>query len=352
MDIYAQLDPRAHTSLQLIAEADDAKKRLEISELDLFDLSDQQIVELRRFQRSEFDVTLGMLERRIDSQASETSKVRQAVRDTLSKLNPKPSPIHKALIQLSNRGVATALATTNFDLLLEDAAQSLGLQTTTSSLGAIPRPGRSREFAGILHIHGALKRDPVDPSDLVLSDQDFGESYLRRRMATDFIHDAARLFNLVLVGYQANDPPMRYLLNAVAADGLRFPDVRERFVFVGSESIDRVEMQDWRSRGITPIWYDSKNSHAALLDTLTRWSQLSAINGEQQVIERTLTSIVNKSVDAATDAERDLFDHLVRRGNSRERNRLTRLASKSKPDLGWLDRIVAILREPRGEERK
>ena len=39
-----------------------------------------------------------------------------------------------------------------------------------------------------------------------------------RRVVPDLIYDAARLFNLVLVGYSANDPPMRYLLNAVAAD--------------------------------------------------------------------------------------------------------------------------------------
>ena len=47
--------------------------------------------------------------------------------------------------------------------------------------------------------------------------------YYRYGYVPDFIYDAARLFHLVLVGYSANDPPMRYLLNAVAADldGLR-----------------------------------------------------------------------------------------------------------------------------------
>ena len=54
-----------------------------------------------------------------------------------------------------------------------------------------------------------------------MTDRDFGEFYLRRRVVPDFIYDAARLFHLVLVGYSANDAPMRYLLNAVAADGSR-----------------------------------------------------------------------------------------------------------------------------------
>ncbi len=80
----------------------------------------------------------------------------------------------------------------------------------------------------------ALDRNSSRTSDLVVSDQDFGEFYLRRRVVPDFIYDAARLFNLVLVGYSANDPPMRYLLNAVAADGTRFGDLKERFTFIGS----------------------------------------------------------------------------------------------------------------------
>ena len=54
----------------------------------------------------------------------------------------------------------------------------------------------------------------------------------------DLIYDAARLYHLVLVGYSADDPPMRYLLNAVAADEARFDDLRDRFVFVGTSDAD------------------------------------------------------------------------------------------------------------------
>ncbi|MGO8658270.1 hypothetical protein ACC771_22150, partial [Rhizobium ruizarguesonis] len=77
-----------------------------------------------------------------------------------------------------------------------------------------------------------------------MSDQDFGEFYLWRRVVPDFIYDAARLFHLVLVGYSANDPPMRYLLNAVAADGSRFDDLKERFTFFGTNAPDPVSLED------------------------------------------------------------------------------------------------------------
>jgi hypothetical protein len=61
------------------------------------------------------------------------------------------------------------------------------------------------------------------------------------------------LFHLVLVGYSANDPPMRYLLNAVAADGSRFDDLKERFTFVGMNSVDLVELEDWTTPEATVV---------------------------------------------------------------------------------------------------
>ena len=83
--------------------------------------------------------------------------------------------------------------TTSFDLLLERAAKNLRVPAQTYALGSIPRPARRREFAGVLHIHGALTRNPSHHSDLILTDQDFGEYQLRRRVVPDLVYDAARL---------------------------------------------------------------------------------------------------------------------------------------------------------------
>jgi hypothetical protein len=178
-----------------------------------------------------------------------------------------------------------------------------------------------------------------------VTDQDFGEFYLRRRIVPDFIYDAARLFHLVLVGYSANDPPMRYLLNAVAADGTRFRDLKERFTFFGQDSPDTVAMEDWKGRGITPIHYETANGHGALQKTFERWAALSAINGDSHLVESEVVRIVRKKRNDASDADRDLFDHLIRRGNSRERAWLAKLASKCRAELAWLDSIYKILSE-------
>lgn len=338
--VYAQLDAAVHAVISGIPHA--ACNQLSP---DLTGLTNQQAAEVKRFISGDYDVVLGMLERRIDLQSHAKSRVRQSVASELRAPGVQPAPIHRALMRLADRGGAVTIVTTNFELLLEDAAKRLRPVVQTYALGGIPRPGRSDDFTGVLHIHGALDRDPARTSDLIVTDQDFGEFYLRRRVVPDFIYDAARLFNLVLVGYSANDPPMRYLLNAVAADVMRFDDLRERFTFVGTSAPDPVGLEDWKGRGITPIPYDAANGHSALLGTLERWAALSSINGKRSLVDAEVKRIVRTNRGAASDADRDLFDHLIRRSDSNERVRLSALASKQRADLGWLDAIAAIAAE-------
>lgn len=347
--VYAQLDAAVHAVISDIPCSGSGCNHLGT---DLSGLTNQQTAEVKRFVRGDHDVVLGMLERRIDGQRhGKKSRVRQSVASELRAPDVQPAPIHRALMRLADRGGAVTIVTTNFDLLHEDAARRSRTAVQTYALGGIPRPGRSDDFTGVLHIHGALDRNPARTSDLIVTDQDFGEFYLRRRVVPDLIYDAARLFNLVLFGYSANDPPMRYLLNAVAADGTRFDDLKERFTFVGTNVPDPVALEDWKGRGITPIAYDAANGHSALFDTLERWAALSAINGKRRLVDAEVKRIVRINRGAANDSERDLFDHLIRRSDSNERVRLSALASKQKADLGWLDAIVEIATEHDREHR-
>lgn len=339
VDVYGKLDTGVHTVVT--SSRDDEPG-------DLSGLTSQQIAEVRRFKRRDYDVVLGMLERRIDDKPSGTSRVRATVAEVLRTAGTKPASIHKALMRLADRGGASAIVTTNFDLLLQGGLKGK-TKLQTYSLGGIPRPGRRGDFSGILHIHGALDRNSDRTSDLVITDQDFGEFYMRRRTVPDFIYDAARLFHLVLVGYSADDPPMRYLLNAIAADGVRFDDLKERFAFVGGEAPDPVLVEDWKGRGITPIAYDSKDHHQSLLDLLQRWAELSAVNGRPEKVETEIRRIVRIARGTADEADRDLFDHLLRRGNTSERIRLSSLASKAGAGIGWLDAIADIASERESE---
>lgn len=346
IQVYEHIDGAVHEVISKIPPPPDACFHWSD---DFHGLNDLQLAEVRRFINGDYDVVLGMLERRIEGKTHGKSNVRQKIAQILRNPDISPAPIHKALMQLADRGGISSIVTTNFELLLEDACKNTKPPLQTYSLGGIPRPGRGEEFAGIMHIHGALDRNPARASDLIVTDQDFGEFYLRRRVVPDFIYDAARLYNLVLVGYSANDPPMRYLLNAVAADGTRFGDLKERFAFVGLDAPDSVALEDWRGRGITPIPYDAKSNHAVLLDTLGKWATLSATNGKTIQIDATIKRIVKKKRSAAHEADRDLFDHLFRRSNPKERERISALLSAQKADFEWLQAITEICSEHSSE---
>lgn len=340
LKVYEQLDTAVHAVISSIPPT--ACNQWEVN---CSNLTNQQSAEVSRFIKRDYDIVLGMLERRIEGQSDRESRVRQIVASELRVPGIKSVPIHQALMRLADRGGAITIVTTNFDLLLEDASKRLRRSVQTYALAGIPRPGHREDFAGVLHIHGVVDRNPARAADLIISDQDFGEFYMRRRVVPDFIYDAARLFNLVLVGYSANDPPMRYLLNAVAADGSRFHDLRERFTFFGTSTPDPVGLEDWKGLGITPIRYDDTNDHAALFQALKRWAELSAINGKSTLIDTEVRRIVKTSRAHASDSDRDLFDHLIRRGDANERVRLSALASKHKADLGWLNGITKVAAE-------
>jgi len=340
LQIYASLDVVVHGTISKVPRSACNQWNVDLSQL-----TDRQSAEVRRFIQGDYDVVLGMLERRIDGQTGNPSSVRKIVADKLRVPRTRAAPIHKALVGLADRGASIVIVTTNFDLLLEDAAKTSHSRVQSYALGGIPRPGLRSDFSGILHIHGAVDPDENRISDLIVSDQDFGEFYLRRRTVSDFVYDAARLFNLVLVGYSASDPPMKYLLNAIAADCTRFDDLKERFIFTGAETLDPAALEDWRGRGITPIHYDAANGHSALLGVLQRWAQLSAINGKRSVVDKELIRIVRTERGNAADADRDLFDHLVRRSNSSERVRLAALASSRGAEIGWLSAIADIASE-------
>jgi NAD-dependent SIR2 family protein deacetylase len=344
LEVYARLDAATRAALKPVFEASNDGRTISPK-----GLSEQQLAEIKRFQQRDYDVVLGMLERRMDGPAASTSNVRNAVVEILRDRDTRPAPIHRALIRLSDRGAAVTIVTTNFDLLLEAAARKLGVNVQQYALGGIPRPGKRSAFAGILHIHGALARTPERVSDLILTDQDFGEFYLRRRIVPDFIYDAARLFHLVLVGYSANDAPMRYLLNAVAADVSRFDDLKERFAFVGMRvPFDQVDIEDWRQRGITPIPYCSAHEHAVLTEGLQRWAEFSAINGKRARVDAELKRITRSSRMNSLEADCDWFDHLIRRSAPNERIRMSALISNAGASIDWLDAILEVGREPAG----
>lgn len=341
LDVYSELDPAVHAVIKSLPQGHQHEVDWR-SQCDV--LTARQSAEVASFVKGDYDVVLGMLERRIDGPHPRgPSRLRTTVATRLGTPAVRPAPIHRAIGRLAAVGGAFRVVTTNFDLLFEGVRRP---RPPTYSLGSIPRPTLRPEFTGVFHIHGALPHDGMATTDLVLTDQDFGDAYLRRRGVSDFIYDAVRLYHLVLIGYSANDPPMRYLLNAIAGDSAHFSDLKERFSFVGAT--DTVELERWHARGIVPISYDPEEDHIELLEVLEEWARLVAVDGSTtRFVDRNIRRILKSARHDATDADRDLFDHLVRRGNSEEQIRMAGLARRSRAELGWLDAMRSIIGERR-----
>ena len=141
----------------------------------------------------------------------------------------------------------------------------------------MPQPKVDR-FSGVLHLHGRLADDHPelhwDDTPLVLTSSEFGEAYLRSGWASRYVYDVVRVCTVVMVGYQADDPPMRYLLEALEADRERYPDLHQVYAIAPAQS-DQYEQQRalWQAKGVEPILYapSSESDHSSLYDTLREW---------------------------------------------------------------------------------
>jgi NAD-dependent SIR2 family protein deacetylase len=288
-EVYKGVDATLASQVDAMLAFEKANPKITVSLSDYTKgLTPAQQAELRRFALGEYDNALGMLERRIELSPSNSSAMRREVVRIISSAT-KPNSLHTSLVTLGQRFGRPFIATTNFDRLLESAATRRRLQPSTFSLGAMPRPSRRSDFNGIFHVHGCLPAGGSTAADLVLTDQDFGDVYLRRRIAADFVYDAARIFSFVLVGYSLSDAPMRYLLNAIAGDETHFPDIRRRYAIIPTSGADPVVEADWRARGITPIAYDEAGNHSqGRLELAHRIMGNSTARRRDKILDRSL----------------------------------------------------------------
>lgn len=235
----------------------------------------------------QYDRVLRILERRLEASDVRASRgMRQRLREAVEQeLAPGPSPDlshHLALLELSTGSDgAVRLLTTNFDTLFERSwLAAKGTQLPSHAGPSMPRQGTGG-FEGVLHLHGRIKaHDPDLPgTDLVLSSAEFGDAYLRSGWATRYVYDLARSHTLVLFGYSADDPPMRYLLEVLEDDRARYLDLKPVYAFAPSrDGEESLESELWRAKGVEAILYRTTGGadHVSLYATLDEWRRYVA----------------------------------------------------------------------------
>ena len=244
---------------------------------------------------------------------------------------------HQTILRLStgvdgNRQVVT----TNFDHLFELAVSNL----RTYAPSALPNLSSDERLDGLVYLHGRidLSSNPGEArQDLIVSSSDFGRAYLAEGWATRFVRDLLDQYIVVLLGYRADDPPMRYLLQGLHSMG---HGSQEKIYAFASGSEAEVQAT-WRDRGVEAIAYPTwAGDHASLWDTLEAWAQRAddPLAWQQRVVELAqkgprkvekhergqVTSLVRTIDGAKLFAEADppppgewlcVFDNTVRHGN-------------------------------------
>lgn len=194
-------------------------------------------------------------------------EVREAVATALIPPGGYGLGAHRVLLDLArdSSGVVR-LITTNFDRLFEECDPGIG----SFNPPHLPDPRRSKDFTGVIHIHGRVdaKYQRACDDEFVLSSADFGRAYLADGWATRYIQALLQRFKIVFVGYSADDPPVQYLLEALS----RSDEPRNDLYAFQAGSVDQAAAQ-WKHKGVQPIPYDSAKGHVALWETLRGWAE-------------------------------------------------------------------------------
>ncbi|NVK33064.1 MAG: SIR2 family protein [Rhodobacteraceae bacterium] len=164
----------------------------------------------------------------------------------------------------SNQAGAPQIVTTNFDLLFEIGEIEGGI--TCHVAPGFPDLEFGTTIEGITYLHGRLAQVGAAHHQYVLSSADFGRAYLAEGWATNFIRSLLSRYTVVLLGYKAEDPPIKYLLQGLNHDG-QFD--RSRLYAFDRGIPEEIEVK-WRDRGVTAIAY---SSHSELWQTMAAWAE-------------------------------------------------------------------------------
>ncbi|HDS1628334.1 TPA: SIR2 family protein [Stenotrophomonas maltophilia] len=250
-------------------------------------------IERAAFDHSKFDATLDLLERRLPGQ-------RLAVRRALAKsLRPKlrrkgAIDTQAALLRLARSGDgALRLVTTNFDRTFHAAAKRMGQPFPAYPAPMLPIPKSSR-WDGLVFLHGLLPESEDDAAlhRLVATSGDFGLAYLTERWAARFVSELFRNYVVCFIGYSIDDPVLRYMMDALAADRMLGEVTPQAWAFgdceAGKEHLKTIE---WEARGVRPILYrvqPATHDHSALHDTIRTWADVyrDGVQGKEAIVAK------------------------------------------------------------------
>lgn len=248
-------------------------------------------VEEKAYSLNQFDAGLDLLQRRLPyGRKVVRSALAQELKPKLRK--PNASSTHAAILTLALcPDGSRRVVTTNFDRIFAHVIRRDRLNVNTYAAPTLPIPKNSR-WNGLVYLHGLLP-DSDDESELnrlIVTSGDFGLAYLTERWAARFVSELFRSYVVCFVGYSINDPVLRYMMDALAADRMLGEITPTAFAFGDFAPGEEVTKTDeWEAKGVRPILYEvpaGTHDHSKLHKTIASWSEThrDGIQGRERLI--------------------------------------------------------------------
>jgi hypothetical protein len=314
-----------------------------------------QQVEANLFFDKEFDRFFSAIEKRIDPDRKgkeKTRNVRNAVENILA--SDAFSDSHKDLLRLSlsrnssadpSKPSSAKIATTNFDLLFEAAWKiEFGSDPISHDARMAPRPG-AHDFTGIIHLHGALSGHPKHAANYILSSRDFARVYLRSGVIGNYVYELIRRYTLILIGYSADDPPMRYLMDAIGEDASLFDDMNQAYAITDAKAgvadiASAIEEAEWQAKEIAAIFFQRRAGQAPfapLWESIHLWAEW-ARNQTSWVKDQLKQKTANRHADATT-FQRAFVQDILSVLSPEEVAEAVEFLNTEKVDFAWIDAV-------------
>ena len=232
-------------------------------------------LEKQLFEDQQYDRCLGELERKLGN-----SDMRKQVIKACTFRRKVDLSTHEAILALSsNRGGQYRLVTTNFDKGFK-RFESKNLPIDKAPLLRVPKKSTWNDP---VYLHGSIEKNDPDGKNLVVTSADFGMAYLTERWASRFVTEVFRRFHVIFIGYSVNDPVVRYLMDALAADRRNGEQYKNAYVLTSEASDEALAV--WQAQDITPIAYNApSHDHSLLHDTIKTWAKYKNLDGKRAII--------------------------------------------------------------------
>jgi hypothetical protein len=194
-----------------------------------------------------------------------TEDIERAVLKALTPSEGLELSYHKTILKLAKtHNGRTQLVTTNFDRIFEQADSSI----ETWVAPRFPELDKGSLFDGLVYLHGRANADysSSDGHDVILNTADFGHAYIADGWATRFFKQVVEQYNVVFVGYSADDPPINFLLRALKKYRGK---IKGLYAFESGSQHEASER--WRHKGVEGIAFPNAD-YGCLWRTLGYWA--------------------------------------------------------------------------------